>query len=181
MPYLRTAFEHALENHGLITTQQAAALGIPDIELVKLAHRGSLVRLAYGLYRHEDVPSTRLSEYAEAVLRVGEDAFLTHDAVLALHELALVNPRAIKVGTTRRVRRRLPDWVELVRRTDDVDVTEYEGIRSTTVACALRDCVGTVPRDRLRAALEEARRRGLVRRRDLADLTDAIDAERADA
>jgi predicted transcriptional regulator of viral defense system len=171
--YLRTAFEHARDNHGLITTQQASGLGIPAIELVKLAHRGSLVRIAYGLYRHEDVPATRLTEYAEAVLRVGEDAFLVEDAVLAMHELALVNPRAIKVGTTRRVRRSLPAWVELVRYTDDVDITTYEGIRSTTVACALRACVGTVPRDRLRDALEEARRRGLVRPQDMGTLTDA--------
>jgi predicted transcriptional regulator of viral defense system len=172
--HLRTVFEHARDHHGLITTRQAAGLGIPDIELVKLAHRGSLRRLAYGLYRHEDVALTRVSEFAEAVLRVGEDAFLTHDAVLALHELALVNPPTIRVGTTRRVRRDLPPWVEVVRRTDDLDITVYEGVRSTTVARALRDCVGTVPRDRLRAALAEARSRGLLRRREVSDLTDLL-------
>ncbi|MCU1400122.1 MAG: hypothetical protein JWN62_3231 [Acidimicrobiales bacterium] len=44
----------------------------------------------------------------EAVLRVGADAYLTHDAVLAFHELAQVNPRLIRVGTPRRVRARMP-------------------------------------------------------------------------
>lgn len=176
MTYLRSVFEHAMDNHGLITTKQARTLGIPDIELVKLAHRGSLEHLAYGLYRHPDVPLTRYTEFAEAVLRVGEDAFLTHDAVLNLHELALVNPRSVQVGTARRVRRALPDSVTLVRRTDAPQLTSYEGIRSTTVAQALRDCAGTVPRDRLRDALEDARREGLVRRRDVADLAAVIAA-----
>jgi hypothetical protein len=171
-------YELALDAHGLVTTSAAAAVGVPAVELRKLAQRGALTQLTYGVYRFDAIPSDRFTEYAEAVLRVGEDAFLTHDAVLALHELALVNPRAIKVGTTRRVRRSLPDWVELVRRTDDVAITEYEGIRATTVATALLDCVGTVPRDRLHGALEEARRRGLVRRRDVAALTEARDPGR---
>jgi predicted transcriptional regulator of viral defense system len=169
-------YELALSSHGLVTTSRAAAAGVPAVELRKLAYRGALTQLAYGVYRFDAVPADRCSEYAEAVLRVGEHAFLTHDAVLGLHELALVNPRAIKVGSARRVRRLLPDWVELVQRTDHVDVTEYEGIRSTTVAHALRDCVGTVPRDRLLGALADAQLRGLVRRRDLAELTRSIQA-----
>jgi predicted transcriptional regulator of viral defense system len=176
MTFRSQVYELALSHHGLVTTSRAAAAGVPAVELRKLAHRGALTQLTYGVYRFDAIPADRYSEYAEAVLRVGEDAFLTHDAVLALHELALVNPRAIKVGTARRVRRRLPDWVELIQRTDDVDITEYEGVRSTTLARALRDCVGTVPRDRLLGAAEEARLRGLLRRRDVAELTDAIDA-----
>lgn len=176
MTYLRSAFEHCMDNHGFITTQQARGLGIPDIELAKLAHRGSLEHVSYGLYRHPDVPLTRLSEFAEAVLRVGDDAFLTHDAVLHLHELALVNPRSVRVGTERRVRRALPATVALVRRSDAPEITSYEGIRSTTVAQALRDCAGIVPRDRLLDALESARREGLVRRRDVEALAQAIAA-----
>jgi predicted transcriptional regulator of viral defense system len=169
-------YELALSSHGLVTTAQAAAAGVPAVELRKLAYRGGLTQLTYGVYRFDALPADRYGEYAEAVLRVGPHAYLTHDAVLALHELALVNPRAIKVGTARRVRRNLPGWVELVPRTDDVEITEYEGIRSTTVAQALCDCAGTVPRDRLLSALKEARLRGLVRRRDAAELHAVIDA-----
>ena len=181
MKFRQMVYELALDGHGFVTTSGAAEIGVPAVELRKLAQRGALTHVAYGVYRFDAIPADRFSEYAEAVLRVGEDAFLTHYAVLAMHELALVNPRAVRVGTTRRVRRDLPDWIKLVTRTDDVDVTTYEGIRSTTVAAALRDCIGTVPRDRLRDALDEARRRGLVRRRDVADLANIIDTERADA
>lgn len=167
-------YEFAVDQYGFVTRSDARSLGVDPQYLTVLAGRGVLEHAGLGLYRFPQVPATGRTHFMEAVLLVGEDAFVTHDAVLALHELAQVNPREIKVGTTRRVRRNLPPWVELVRRTDDVDVTEYEGIRSTTVARALRDCVGAVPRDRLHDALEQARGRGLIRRRDLADLTDAI-------
>jgi len=60
-------------------------------------------------------PSTSRDQFMEAVLRVGPKAYLTHDAVLALHNLGLVNPRRIRVGTPRRARPRLPDYVEVVQ------------------------------------------------------------------
>lgn len=159
-------YELALERHGLVTTATAAEHGVQPVDLRKLAQRGALEPVCYGVYRFPAIPAGRLRDYAEAVLRVGPDAFLTHDAVLALHELAYVVPHAIRVGTTRRVRRDLPPWIELIRRTDTPEIVEHEGIRTTTVAQALLDCIGIVPRDRLAAALVDARRRGLVRRRD---------------
>jgi hypothetical protein len=59
-------------------------LGIPNIELVKLSTRGGLRRVAYGLYRFNDLPSTRFDQFYEAVARVGRDAHLTGDAVLVV-------------------------------------------------------------------------------------------------
>lgn len=175
MTYRRVLFEHALDHHGLVTTDDARELDVPTVELPKLAGRGALTHVAYGVYRHEDVPRTPLSEFAEAVARVGEGAYLVRDAVLAMHDLAMVNPRAVKVATARRVRRDLPDWVELVKAEAEDEVTHHEGIATTTVARALTACVGTVPRERLRSALEEARRRGLVRRRDVDAVAAALD------
>jgi len=173
--YRRTLFEHALDNHGLVTTFDANALGVPSVELSKLARRGALEHVAYGVYRHVDVPRTPLSEFAEAVARVGRGAYLVQDAVLALHGLAQVNPRGLRVATRRRVRRDLPPWVELVAGAAEDEVTEFEGIATTTVAEALTASVGIVPRDRLRDALEEGRRRGLVRRQDADALEGVLD------
>ena len=34
------------------------------------------------------------------MLRVGADSYLTHDAVLALHDLGLVNPRRIRTAAS---------------------------------------------------------------------------------
>lgn len=157
--------ERALDQYGYVTTRDARELGIPVVELRKVAHRGGVEHVAYGLYRFDDIPRTDRDQYMEAVLRVGTDAYLTHDAVLALHDLGLVNPRRIRVGTPKRARPQLPAYIEVIqRRLQTVDLTAYEGIPASTVARALLDCRGSVMRDRLVEAGQEAARRGLLRR-----------------
>ncbi len=150
-----------------MTTKDAQELHVPGVELRKLAGRGALEKVAYGLYRVPDIAPTRLDQLAEAVLRVGPDAYLTHDAVLALHELALVAPPVIRVGLPHRTRTKLPPHVTvLVRELPEEALTEYEGIRSATVAQALMDCRGLVMTERLVQATHEARRAGLLEPRE---------------
>jgi len=113
------------------------------------------------------------------VLRCGTDAHLTHDAVLAFQGLALVNPRRISVGSPHRVRRTLPDAIELIpQHVKPDDLTTYEGIPSTTVKRSLLDCRDIIMIDRLVEAAEEAGRRGLVTRHQLAALLDDLNANR---
>lgn len=99
--------------------------------------------------------------------------------MLAFHDLALVNPPRIRVGTTRRVRRSLPDHIEVIR--DDLpasDRTVYDGLPSATVERALRDCIGTVMGDRLIEAADRARDEALIRRRDHVRLIEEIGSAR---
>jgi len=84
------------------------------------------------------------------------DAYL-HDAVLALHDLGLVNPRYIRVGAPHRVRSRIPERLEVIQQQLlKADLTVYEGIPSATVARALLDCPGLVMADRLIDVAREA-------------------------
>lgn len=169
----------ALDQYGYVTPTNAEALGVPAIELRKIAQRGGLDHVAYGLYRFADIPITEFDTFMEAVLRCGPDAHLTRDAVLALHGLALVNPRRIRVGTPHRTRRTLPDSVELIRQQiDPDDLTTYEGIPSTTVWRALLDCRDIIMINRLIEAAEEAGRRGLVPRHQLTALLDELNTGR---
>ena len=39
--------------------------------------------MSRGLYRFDGIPRTGKEELIEAVLRIGDDAFLTHDSVLS--------------------------------------------------------------------------------------------------
>lgn len=175
MTYRHVLYGFALDNHGYVTTGDARELGVPPGELSKLAARSGLTNVGYGLYRFDEAPGSPHDQYHEAVLRVGEGAHLTRDAVLALHDLALVNPRRIRVGLPRRTEAQLPAWIEVVR--EDIpteDLTSYDRIPSTTVARALIDCQGMVMRDRLLEALDDAVRRGLVRRRDRGRVESAI-------
>ena len=165
--YRRRLHERALDQYGYVTTRDAEALDVPAVELRKLRQRGGLEHLGQGLYRFEDIPRTPHDQFMEAVLHAGPDAVLTGDAVLALHDLALVNPRKIRVATPRRVRRRLPEYLEVEHvPTPPLERTEYEGIPATTVARALRDCRGIVMRDRLVEATREAARAGLVPKKE---------------
>ncbi len=157
--------------YGYVTSADARDLGVPVIELGKLAARGQIRHVAYGLYRFDELPPTRYDQFFEAVARVGSDAHLSGDAVLALHNLASVNPRQVRVGTTRRVRATLPGWIQAIRETVAPDhLTRYELIPSTTVAYAIRACRDIVMSDRLLAAVTDARREGLITTSEERDL-----------
>ncbi|WP_230313692.1 type IV toxin-antitoxin system AbiEi family antitoxin domain-containing protein [Nakamurella alba] len=165
----------AVGQHGYVSTGDAAAIGVPAVELRKLAARGGLERIGHGLYRVSDVPFDDVDQYARAVRLVGPGAHLTQDAVLALHGLGLVNPRRIRVGTPRRFRGALPAFVEVVHEQVPCSaITEYSGIRSTTVARALIDCVGKVMPERLRDAVTQAKREGLLTRTETHQVRQAI-------
>jgi hypothetical protein len=175
--YRSALYALATEHHGFITTEMARAVGVPSVEVRKLAARGGMTNVARGLYRVDGIDGGDRAPYAEAVLRVGEDAHLVGESVLALHDLAFVNPSRIKVATPHRVRRDLPSHIHLVHtRTDSIDLTEYDRIPSVTVAAAIRDSIGAVMPERLAEAVERAAAEGLVRRRDASALLAEIGA-----
>ncbi|MDN5856358.1 MAG: hypothetical protein L0K86_26660 [Actinomycetia bacterium] len=154
--------EIALDHYGYVTTKDATAAGVPAVELPKLAARGGLENVAYGLYRVPDVPPTAFDQFAEALLRAGDGAYLHGESVLALFGLADVNPRQIKVAVRRRTRPTLPPFVAMTLVKDDVRTTSYDGLESQPVAEAILECRGRIERERLRDAAELARKEGLL-------------------
>lgn len=154
--------EIALDHYGYVTTGQAIDAGVPAVELPKLAARGGLVNVAYGVYRVPDVPATVYDQFAEALLRVGEGAHLHGETVLALLGLADVNPRRIKVAVGRRARPKLPPFIELTRVEADANTVLYEGLAAQPVADAIVECRGRVDTTRLVEAAERAREEGLL-------------------
>ncbi|HWJ65174.1 MAG TPA: type IV toxin-antitoxin system AbiEi family antitoxin domain-containing protein [Nocardioides sp.] len=154
--------EIALDQHGYVTTKQAAAAGVPAVELPKLAARGGLENVAYGIYRMPDAPASAFDQFAEALLRAGEGSYLHGDSVLALFGLADVNPRRVRVAVRKRTRPKLPPFIELTLVKGDVVTTQYEGLESQRVADAILECRGRIERSRLMEAAEEARKEGLV-------------------
>lgn len=152
----------ALDHYGYVTTKEAAEAGVPAGELPKLAARGGLENVTYGLYRVPDIPPTAYDQFAEALLRAGEGAYLHGESVLALFGLADVNPRQIKVSVRRRARPKLPPFVELTHAKEVVRTTFYEGLASQPVADAILECCGRVETERLLDAAKQARREGLL-------------------
>lgn len=160
--YREIVREIALDHYGYVTTRLAVDAGVPAVELPKLAGRGGLEHIAYGLYRVPDIPPTPYDEYAEALLRVGEGAFLTGETVLSLFGLADVNPRSVKVAVPRRARPTLPPTVELSQVKAGTRTTVYHGLESQPVANAILECRGRIENARLASAARQARREGLL-------------------
>ena len=168
MTYRHDLWEIAASRNGVVTIAEAEDAGVPAIEVRKLAARGALHAFGQGVYTHRDVPTTPLTQPAIAVALAGEGAFLHRESVLDLHGLGQFNPPRVRVGTRRRVRRALPEWMELENRPDvlDEDLIRYQAVWATTVRRALEDMRHRMPPDRWEALVDEAQRRDLVEERD---------------
>ena len=162
MSYYDEIYEYTADNYGIITTAKAREMGIPNVELVKLAHRGRLFRIGHGVYRVKHYIPTMLDKYAEAVALVGGNAYNYGESVLAMHNLALVNPTAISVATTARVRKKLPAGITIMFRYSEDRITYYEGIPAQSVFDAIIVCRTSIMGERLENAVSEAYRQGLI-------------------
>lgn len=162
MTYYDDIYEFAVDNHYLITTEDADRLGIPAIELAKLAYRGKLDNIARGLYRLTRYIPSDIDPYAQAVARVGKDAYLYGESVIAMLRLAPTNPEKIYVATTARVRRKLPEAINVVKRKQGDEVTVYDGVRSQRVNEAIVAAKETMMTERLLNALQHAEEEGYM-------------------
>ncbi|MDQ0614048.1 putative transcriptional regulator of viral defense system [Microbacterium sp. W4I4] len=158
--YRQDLWEIAASRNGVVTIAEAEDAGVPAVEVRKLAARGALRGYGQGVYAHRDVPTTPLTEPTIAVALAGAGAFLHRESVLHLFGLGQFNPPKVRVGTRRRVRRALPEWMDLEHRPDvpDTDLTRYEGIPATTVQLALKDMQHRMPPDRWEVLVDAAQR-----------------------
>lgn len=170
MGYRNDLWEVAAAHNGVVTITEAEDAGVPAVEMRKLAARGALRAYRQGVYTHRDVPTNPFTEPTIAVALAGDGAFLHRESVLDLLGLGQFNPPKVRVGTRRRVRRTLPEWMELESRPDvsDEDLTHYEGVPATTVRRALEDMRDRMPTERWRAVVDEALRRDLIGEQDAA-------------
>src|SRR5690348_15468865 len=158
-PHVHALRRYAFDHHGVVTCSAAAALGVRPTDLHDLVGAGELVLVAGDVYRLDDVV-TPLTEYAEALALAGHGAVLADDTVLALHDLALIDSRRIRVAVPRSLSADvpLPPTVDVVvRELAPADVTEVECIPTMTVAAALRACRARMMTGRLLLAVDRAR------------------------
>lgn len=159
----------AVDRYGFVTAGDAHDLGVPVVELGKLAARGKLQRVGYGVYRFPDWPTGSRDYLMEAVLWTrDEDAVLSHDTALDVYELSDINPDRIHITVPRRVKalRRRNAPAAYVVHYEDLEATQrsyWEQIPTVTVATAIDQCiVSGVRPDLIRQAIDAARARGLI-------------------
>ncbi len=153
----------AEDNFGIITSAQANAMGIARGQLVMMERRGTLTHIGHGVYQVKHHVPGPFDPYALGVAMAGEGGFLRGASVLGLLGLATTDLTRFYLGSTRRVRRRLPNTWKLCDR-QATKPTEYHGIKSESVAQALVSTLddGALDVDRVEEAAEEAHRQGYL-------------------
>ena len=154
--------ELAIDNYGIVTAAQAVKIGVALKDVHEWIHIGRLEKVGRGVFRLRNYPYSEYCHYAEAVALVGDGAWICGDSVLAMHNLAFVNPLRICVATTKRVRRTLPEWIEVVKKSGDADKDDFNGIPCQNLASVLIEAKGRLMLERLHQAITEARGRGLL-------------------
>ena len=163
--------ERAVDQHGLLTPDDARAVGTTENALRRLAQKGVIERLAFAVYQVPQLAGDPFAQYQEALLWLREPAALTHDTALDLHQLCDINPAKVHVtvGGRYRPRRTAPAWIE-IHHGDlaDDDFTWLEGLRIATPARAIRDALAThVGQQFIDQAIETGRQHGVLTQRDL--------------
>lgn len=166
----------AVDDYGLVTSAEARGLGVSDAELVQLAARGRLVRVARGVYRAPVWPYQEQAPYAVAVRAAGDGAYLYGESVVALLGLVPTDPRAIWVAVPKRTRRDLGDGVRLVWRRRPDRVTWYDGIACQKADCAICTAAKTMGPARAAEAAREAEKQGYITNAEFATIEEKVSA-----
>lgn len=162
---------------GYFTAQQALAVGYAYPEQHYHVTHGNWERVARGVFRLRDYP---LSEREDLIVlslmshdRSGQpQAVFSHETALALHDLSDANPSRVHLTVPTGFRRQLPPEVALHHRLlRPSDWEQRDGYRVTTPLRTLLD-IAESPTSwpYLDAAVRDALRRGLVRRRRLLEV-----------
>ena len=167
--------DRAFDQYGFVTSDDARSLGIDQKRLVDMERRGTLERVARGVYRFKVIPHTGREHLMEAVLWPRRTrGVLSHDTALELHDLCDINPAKVHITVPRayRINREIPPTYTIHHRDlADPDWTLVEGIPAVTPARSIEDAIDThVDPKLIDQAIDTAQRRGLIRGATLADI-----------
>jgi hypothetical protein len=164
---MRALWKLARRQLGLFTWPQAIQLVSKD-QVRHLLRRGHIVRLRRSVYAVAGMPRSYEQAVLAAVLAAGELAWASHRTAARLLGLQVPGPEAIDVLTLPDRRLRLDGVAQHRNKLIALaDTTRRGGVPVTSVARTLVDCTPWLPGKALGAAVDDARRRGLL---DIADL-----------
>lgn len=154
--------------HGFVTAQQATEAGVSKQALQMLVYRGTLDRVAHGVYRFPKYPISEHDQKMLAVLwtRVPEAA-LSHETALDLYGISDVNLSRIHVTVSKRRRLRREGGEEYVVHYEDLNSGQIgwrEEIPTVKPATAIAQCIefGT-PTYLLRQAIARGHAQGYLK------------------
>lgn len=173
-------WEIATTQHGFVTSQQATELGIGKHALQMLVHRGTLTRVAHGVYRFPQYPVGQYDGHMLAVLWTrAPEACLSHETALDAYGISDVNPHRIHVTVGRHRRLRRAGGDDYVIHYEDLAPAQigwWEEIPVVTPVSAIAQCIayGT-PTYLLRQAIDRGHARGYLTTKERDELAQAMD------
>ncbi len=151
----------AAKQLGLITSEQASALGLTRGEIEHRVRTKQWRRLRRGVFAVAGAPNTYEQRLLGVVLRAGPAAVASHFSACSLHEYPDSIGESYDVTVAPGVQRRIPGVrVHRPANLADHDRTVVRGIPVTTYARTLIDCSAWLSLGQLARALDA----GLVRR-----------------
>ena len=172
-------YELAAAQEGLFTTQQAAEAGYSPQLLVHHIRGGRMLRVRRGIYRLVHFPAGEHEELVTVWLWSEQTGVLSHETALTLHGLSDALPAQVHLtlpAAWKKRRFRVPEGVVLHHADIEPKERTWAGpVPSTSVTRTLNDLAtsGLSP-ELLRQAAQQALRRGLTTRGELADVEHAL-------
>lgn len=168
-------YEAATGQAGYFTTSQAADAGYSSPLIYKHIAAGRMTRVMRGIYRLVHYPAGDAEELVVAWLWSERAAVFSHETALAMHELSDIMPAKLHLtlpASWARRRLRVPKRVVLHHEDVGADDRTWSGpVPVTTPRRTLIDCTRAhVSPDLLEQATRQALARGLVSRREVAEL-----------
>lgn len=163
-------YQIAEEQAGYFTAAQAQEAGFSWERLSNSVKSGKFQRVVHGVYRLSRFPGSMHEDLFVAWLRTGPLSVISHESALSLYELSDVLPGEVHVIVPRTASRRRRGIRLHTNRLKPDEITTRSGLPVTTVARTLADVASTgIAEEQVRQAIQEALRRGLVSKGDLAD------------
>ncbi len=160
-------FEMATQQAGYFTTRQAHSRGYSSPLITHHVKRGAFVRVARGIYRFRDYPSSPREPVIVAWLAFGPDAAVSHESALEILGLADLIPDAVHITVPRKRRSTSRmDGVKVhttLKPLEGDQITLREGVRLTAPARTIVDLAeaGSAP-EQVAGAIRQALQRGLT-------------------
>lgn len=151
------------EQHGVLSTAQAAAVHVSADQVKRLVKAGVIERCDVGILRVVGWPPSWEQASFVAVLRAGADAVVSHRGAARLWRIEGFDRAPVEISVPRGHRRRPRNGVvHEVRDLDRRDLARRSGLRVTNPARTLVDVGAVAGAVALEVAVDDVLRRGLT-------------------
>jgi predicted transcriptional regulator of viral defense system len=162
-PNHNVLYHLAEQQAGYFAARQAARVGFSWERLSDYSGNGRFQRVAHGVYRLTQFPSSRFEDLFVAWLKCGPKSTISHESALALYDLSDVLPGVVHVTVPRTASRRRKGIRLHTNRLSPANVVKREGLRVTSVPRTIADVARAgVSEDHVARAIREALERRIT-------------------